>query len=814
MAKNAGHGGRGTKQRHFNKAALPGMGRQKVVKGGLKLGSAFKNSNASTKVGRSGDPSKESVKSGGQQRSRNTIKRLQMYSQKAPNARDLHQQMLKPQRIEPDRRWFGNTRVITQTKMQEFRDEMGKEVNDPYRVVLKTSKLPMSLLTDSLKNDKMDLLKVESYQDTFGSKKLRKKPKLVSENLEQLMEKVNTEQTRYSEISHQDKQLRFDLNSGFENSKSYEGHDNEEIFLKGTSRRIWRELYKVVDSSDVIIQVLDARDPIGTRCLHLEKNIQKNHPGKHVVLLLNKCDLIPNWATRRWCEILRKERPTLAFHASVTNPFGKSALIQLLRQFAKLMKDKKQIQVGLIGYPNVGKSSVINTLKKKDVCKAAPIPGETKVWQYIALTKKIYAIDCPGIVPLTAADFAQDTAKVLKGVVRAEKLEAPSAYIDEVVTRVKHKYLRAKYNLPESMTWTDGEDFLTQLATKMGKLRKGGEPDLEITARIVLYDWQRGRIPYFVPPPDASGNIRDVVEDEIEDAEKVMQIEEAAKDGADKKKTEDISATTEDAEAAASPLASDATTTEPGSEGKQSAENEELEAEVDAVMEAALAKTSKDAEDDEDDHAGMGDEDGEKSEFSDDEADGDDDDGIKDIHDIRNDFSSLKCSMAFDAEDMGDHSSDDVEVEDANGQNKATISSLKRGAAGSSSSGRQEGATNKASKKSKFRTKKKRAAEKALAMNSDDSDVDDDSPVMQRQPSSKRRKQNKKNSKAASNSSATTSTSPTASTSEVSSKNADRKSGKKSKTKTGLEDNASKVVRQDPQRGLVVDWDRALEEFA
>jgi len=69
----------------------------------------------------------------------------------------------------------------------------------------------------------------------------------------------------------------------------------------------------------------------------------------------------------------------LAFHASITNPFGKGALIQLLRQFGKLHGDQKQISIGLIGYPNVGKSSIINTLKKKKVCKVAPIPGETKV---------------------------------------------------------------------------------------------------------------------------------------------------------------------------------------------------------------------------------------------------------------------------------------------------------------------------------------------------------------------------------------------------------------------------------------------------
>ena len=75
------------------------------------------------------------------------------------------------------------------------------------------------------------------------------------------------------------------------------------------------------------------------------------------------------------------------------------------------------------GYPNVGKSSVINTLVKKKSCKVAPIPGETKVWQYITLMKRIYLIDCPGVVYPTG-DSEADI--VLKGVVRAEKLSDPA----------------------------------------------------------------------------------------------------------------------------------------------------------------------------------------------------------------------------------------------------------------------------------------------------------------------------------------------------------------------------------------------------
>lgn len=71
--------------------------------------------------------------------------------------------------------------------------------------------------------------------------------------------------------------------------------------------------------------------------------------------------------TKRWLSFLSKEYPTLAFHASVTNPFGKGSLLGLLRQLNRLHSDKKFISVGFIGYPNVGKSSVINTLRTKKV---------------------------------------------------------------------------------------------------------------------------------------------------------------------------------------------------------------------------------------------------------------------------------------------------------------------------------------------------------------------------------------------------------------------------------------------------------------
>lgn len=151
--------------------------------------------------------------------------------------------------------------------------------------------------------------------------------------------------------------------------------------------------------------------------------------------------------------------------------------------------------MGFIGYPNVGKSSVINTLRSKKVCKVAPIAGETKVWQYITLMRRIYLIDCPGVVYPSAET---DTEKVLKGVVRVELVNNPEDYIEAVLERVKKEYLIKTYKIED---WGNSTEFLEKLAYRMGKLLKKGEPDIGIVARIVLNDWQRGKLPFYVTPP-------------------------------------------------------------------------------------------------------------------------------------------------------------------------------------------------------------------------------------------------------------------------------------------------------------------------
>eukprot|EP00698_Gefionella_okellyi_P017679 TRINITY_DN5211_c0_g1_i1.p1 TRINITY_DN5211_c0_g1~~TRINITY_DN5211_c0_g1_i1.p1 ORF type:complete len:641 (-),score=170.35 TRINITY_DN5211_c0_g1_i1:174-2096(-) len=422
-----------------------------------------------------------------------TAKRLKMYTKRAKHdakgrfisgdlmSRDTSHQAV----IFADRNLFSNQRVIGQAELDRFRTEVAAQVHDPYTVLLKQQKLPLSLLNDPMKKARSSVTHVEPFDQTFGPKKQRKRVKMSSVTEEELATASLTASDAHD--PENDSNVLHEL--------EVRDEMRHPDFEKGQSKRIWGETYKVIDSSDVVCQVIDARDPMGTRCSHIEKYMKKHCAHKHVVLVLNKSDLVPTWVTARWISLLSKEYPTLAFHASQTNPFGKGSLINLLRQFAKLHQDKKNISVGFIGYPNVGKSSIINTLRSKAVCKVAPIPGETKVWQYITLFRRVFLIDCPGVVYPSGES---DTDIVLKGVLRIENLPHASDYVETILERVKTQYIQRVYGLT---SWVDHEDFLTQLARKGGRLLKGGEPDLNGVAKKVLYDWQRGRLPYFVAPP-------------------------------------------------------------------------------------------------------------------------------------------------------------------------------------------------------------------------------------------------------------------------------------------------------------------------
>lgn len=145
--------------------------------------------------------------------------------------------------------------------------------------------------------------------------------------------------------------------------------------------------------------------------------------------------------------------------------------------------------------------------------------------------KRIYLIDCPGVVPLSAKD--SDTDTVLKGVVRVENLETPAEHIPALLERVRPEYIERTYGLEHREGGWVGEEgatiMLSAIAKKSGKLMKGGEPDQEAAAKMVLNDWIRGKIPFFVPPPAKAQDGKEEAVTEVEgETREVMEAQEAA----------------------------------------------------------------------------------------------------------------------------------------------------------------------------------------------------------------------------------------------------------------------------------------------
>uniref|UniRef100_A0A914C9Z6 Guanine nucleotide-binding protein-like 3 homolog n=1 Tax=Acrobeloides nanus TaxID=290746 RepID=A0A914C9Z6_9BILA len=283
------------------------------------------------------------------------------------------------------------------------------------------------------------------------------------------------------------------------------------------------EVRKTIETADIVIEVLDARDPLGCRNRSIEKSILES--GKRLVLLLNKIDLVPKENIKEWLKYLRSELPTIAFKASTqeqSNKLGRFSysnlnsqsskcigadlVMKLLSNYCRNKDIKTSIRVGIIGYPNVGKSSVINSLKRRRACNTGAMPGVTRQTQEVELDKHIRLIDSPGVVFATKTQF--DPVEVaLKNAVRIESLADPVSPVIAILRRCSVKTLMIHFNIPE---FHDCDQFLSLVARKLGRLKKGGRPDLNAAAKYVLNEWNGGKLRYYTEPPEKENKNEDV----------------------------------------------------------------------------------------------------------------------------------------------------------------------------------------------------------------------------------------------------------------------------------------------------------------
>jgi ribosome biogenesis GTPase A len=238
----------------------------------------------------------------------------------------------------------------------------------------------------------------------------------------------------------------------------------------------WRLVNKVIQGSDIILLILDARMPELTRHYEIEAKIKREK--KKIIYVLNKSDLV----TRESIINMKKEISPCVFVSSKKQQGG----TLLFKKIMQITHGESPF-VGVLGYPNVGKSSVINMLKGSKSASVSPHAGHTTGIQYVRAKSKLKLLDTPGVLPFGENDILKE---VIIGSRNPEQLKEPDFFalkLIELYPAFFEKFYNIKYE-------NDAYDFLDKAARDAHVLVKGGEPDFKRFSRKLLYDWQRGQV--------------------------------------------------------------------------------------------------------------------------------------------------------------------------------------------------------------------------------------------------------------------------------------------------------------------------------
>ncbi|GAB5568146.1 guanine nucleotide-binding protein-like 3-like protein isoform X2 [Prionailurus iriomotensis] len=275
-----------------------------------------------------------------------------------------------------------------------------------------------------------------------------------------------------------------------------------------------QELKKVIEASDVVLEVLDARDPLGCRCPQVEEAIVQGGQKK-LVLVLNKsvfgtkgefgklAKLFEEGITNSGVQSLNKSEGQgqdnqvhlkLKKRAPFKNEVcvGKEGLWKLLRSFQETYG--KAIRVGVIGFPNVGKSSIINSLKQERICNVGVSMGLTRCMQVVTLDKQITVIDSPSCIvsPLNSASTL--ALRSPASIEMVKPVEAASAILSQADAR----QVVLKFTVPD---FKNHLEFFTLLAQRRGLHQKGGSPNVEGAAKLMWSEWTGASLGYYCHPP-------------------------------------------------------------------------------------------------------------------------------------------------------------------------------------------------------------------------------------------------------------------------------------------------------------------------
>ncbi|KAL8734853.1 MAG: hypothetical protein Q9166_001205 [cf. Caloplaca sp. 2 TL-2023] len=362
--------------------------------------------------------------------------------------------------------------------------------------------------------------------------------------------------------------------------------DNEDLLMTPFERNleVWRQLWRVIERSDLVVQIVDARNPLLFRSEDLEKYVKEVDSRKNNLLLVNKADMMTLAQREAWADYFEKTGINYKFFsaslAKARNetmdgeyagmedvaPLTKSQdaippeADKLAKEAIKIdIKDEQdeedqwaseenledegdlrtriltvdelealflenapelenpdpehphKTQIGLVGYPNVGKSSTINALIGAKKVSVSSTPGKTKHFQTIHLSPEVILCDCPGLV---FPNFATTKAElVCNGILPIDQLREFTGPAGLVAKRIPQSFFEALYGvkvrtrpLEEGGTGIPtAEEMLVAYAVARGFTKTGqGQPDESRAARYILKDYVSGKLLFCQPPPSDS----------------------------------------------------------------------------------------------------------------------------------------------------------------------------------------------------------------------------------------------------------------------------------------------------------------------
>ncbi|CEO95877.1 unnamed protein product (mitochondrion) [Plasmodiophora brassicae] len=299
---------------------------------------------------------------------------------------------------------------------------------------------------------------------------------------------------------------------------------------------VWRQLWRVMERSDVVVQIVDARNPLLFLCKDIETVV--GPIGKRTLLVVNKADFLSEHMRLCWADYFITKGIEFVFFSAKNEQIRRESEIaesqsgdddeepvqrgeeqaevapitpisildtaQLIDRFLSVVNVDRTITVGLIGYPNVGKSSIINALMGEKRVGVASMPGKTRHFQTLILSDRVTLCDCPGLVFPTFMNSQADL--VVNGILPIDRLRDFLSPCELVASRVERLQFQNLYGLrfPADLEQLTGRDVLVEFARVRGLVTGRALPDEAMAARYILKDFTNGRLLYCHPPPNCN----------------------------------------------------------------------------------------------------------------------------------------------------------------------------------------------------------------------------------------------------------------------------------------------------------------------